>query len=140
MRDLVVPIVGPDRAATQYPFASLVRAGARLAMGSDWSVSTADPLSQIQVAMTRVPPEHPDRESFLPDERLDLATCLDAFTLGSAFVNRIDHLTGTLEPGKLADVAVVDRDLVGLRPEEVGSARCVLTMVEGEVVYRDPKV
>ncbi len=140
MRDLVVPIVGPDRAATQYPFASLVRAGARLAMGSDWSVSTADPLSQIQVAMTRVPPEHPDRESFLPDERLDLATCLDAFTLGSAFVNRIDHLTGTLEPLKLADVAVVDRDLVALRPEEVGSARCVLTMVEGEVVYRDPKV
>jgi predicted amidohydrolase YtcJ len=90
--------------------------------------------------MTRVPPEHPDREAFLPDERLDLATCLDAFTLGSAFVNRLDDETGTLEEGKLADVAVVDRDLFALAPEAVGSARCVLTMVEGEVVYRDPEV
>jgi predicted amidohydrolase YtcJ len=136
MRDLNLPILGPERAATQYPFASLIRSGARLAMGSDWSVTTADPLPQIQVAMTRVPEEHPDREPFLPGERLDLATCLDAFTLGSAFVNQLDDLTGTIEVGKLADLAVLDRDLFELAPEEVGSARCVMTLVEGEVVHR----
>ncbi|MFL5798014.1 MAG: amidohydrolase [Actinomycetota bacterium] len=140
MRDLNLPILGPERSGTQYPFASLVRSGARLAMGSDWSVTTADPLPQIQVAMTRVPEEHPDREPFLPDERLDLATCLDAFTLGSAFVNRLDDLTGTIEVGKLADLAVLDRDLFTLPPEEVGSAGCVLTLVEGEVVCGDPRV
>ncbi|HEY7281496.1 MAG TPA: amidohydrolase [Actinomycetota bacterium] len=136
MRDLNVPFLGPERSRTQYPFRSLVAAGARLAMGSDWSVSTADPLAEIQVAMTRVPQDTPDREPFLPDERLDLATCLEAFTLGSAYVNRLDDVTGTLEPGKFADLAVVDRDLFELVPNEVGDARCLLTMVEGEVVYR----
>ena len=140
MRELCLPILGPDRAATQYPFAALVRSGARLAMGSDWSVTTADPLAQIQVAMTRVPEDHPEREPFLPDERLDLATCLDAFTLGSAFVNQLDDVTGTIEVGKLADLAVLDRDLFALAPEEVGSARCLMTVVEGEVVHRDPSV
>jgi predicted amidohydrolase YtcJ len=105
-------------------------------MGSDWSVTTADPLPQMQVALTRVPPEDPDAEPFLPDERLDLRTCLEAFTLGSAFVNRLDDETGTLAPGKFADLAVVDRDLFALAPNEIGDARCVLTMVEGEVVHR----
>jgi hypothetical protein len=140
MRDLNLPILGPERSATQYPFRSLVAAGARLAMGSDWSVSTADPLAQIQVAVTRVPQDQPDGERFLPNERLDLATCLEAFTLGSAFVDRLDDVTGTLEPGKFADLAVVDRDLFALAPNEIGDARCLLTMVEGEVVYRDPEV
>ncbi len=137
MRDLTLPFLGPERSATQYPFRSLVAAGARLAMGSDWSVSTADPLAQIQVAVTRVPQDQRDGEPFLPDERLDLATCLEAFTLGSAFVNRLEDETGKLEPGKLADLAVVDRDLFGLPPSEVGDTRCILTMVEGEVVYRE---
>jgi predicted amidohydrolase YtcJ len=136
MRELNLPFLGPERAATQYPFRSLVRSGARLAMGSDWSVTTADPLPQMQVALTRVPPEDPDAEPFLPDERLDLRTCLEAFTLGSAFVNRLDDETGTLAPGKFADLAVVDRDLFALAPNEIGDARCVLTMVEGEVVHR----
>jgi hypothetical protein len=140
MRDLTLPFLGPERSATQYPFRSLVASGARLAMGSDWSVSTADPLAQIQVAVTRVPQDEPDGELFLPNERLDLATCLEAFTLGSAFADRLDDVTGTLEPGKFADLAVVDRDLFALAPEEIGDARCVLTMVEGEVVYRDPEV
>jgi predicted amidohydrolase YtcJ len=140
MRDLCLPFLGPERTVTQYPFRSLQRAGARLAMGSDWSVSTADPLQQIQVAMTRVPVDHPDREPFLPDERLDLTACLDAFTLGSAFVNHLDDVTGTIEQGKLADLAVLDCDLSTLAPEEVGSARCLLTIVEGEIVHRDPAV
>jgi len=140
MRDLNLPILGPERTATQYPFASFVRSGARLAMGSDWSVTTANPLEQIQVAVTRVPPDRPDREPFLPDERIDLVTCLEAFTLGSAFVNRLDDLTGTLEVGKLADLAILDRDPFAVAPGEIGSVRCVLTTVEGEVVHRDPGV
>jgi predicted amidohydrolase YtcJ len=83
-----------------------------------------------------VPPDTPDGDPFLPDERLDLATCLEAFTLGSAFVNRLDDVTGTLEPGKFADIAVLDRDPFALPPEELETASCVLTTVEGEVVYR----
>jgi predicted amidohydrolase YtcJ len=135
MRDLCIPFLGPERSATQYPFRSLADAGARLAFGSDWSVTTADPWPQIQVAVTRVPVDHPEREPFLPGQALDLEDCLDAFTLGSAFVNRLDEETGTLEPGKLADLAVVDRDPFAAQPGALHEVRTALTMVGGAVVY-----
>jgi predicted amidohydrolase YtcJ len=138
LRDLNLPFLGPERTAHQYPFASLARSGARLAMGSDWSVTTADPLRQIQVALTRVPFNLPDREPFLPHERLDLATALRAFTMGSAWVNHLDAETGSLEPGKLADLVVLDRDLTAVPPDSLGQAGVLLTMVEGQVVHRDP--
>src|SRR6266702_4807455 len=87
----------------------------------------AHPLRQIQVALTRVPFARPDREPFLPDQRLDLETALRAFTMGSAWVNNLDAETGSIEPGKLADLAVVDADLPALAPHEVGTAKVVLT-------------
>ena len=135
MRDLNVPILGPERVRTQYPFASLRHAGARLAFGSDWSVTTADPLEIVQVAVTRVPFDEPDAESFLPAERLDLEAALEAATAGSAFVNHLDGFTGSIRDGMAADLAVVDRDLFGAEPMEVGHAQIDLTMVAGEAVF-----
>ena len=104
-------MLGPDRAGWQYPFASLRRTGARLAGGSDWTVSTANPLLEIEVATRRVAPETRDVAPFLPDERLSLDAALGAFTIGSAYVNHLDAETGTIEVGKLADLVVLDRDL-----------------------------
>jgi predicted amidohydrolase YtcJ len=135
MVDLTIPFLGRERSAWQYPFASLVRSGARLAFGSDWSVSTANPLREIQVAVTRRPDDGPSQPSFLPDERVDLETALTAFTAGSAFVNHLDEETGTVEVGKLADLAVLDRDVFELDPMEIGSARVLMTLVDGEPVY-----
>jgi predicted amidohydrolase YtcJ len=138
MRDLCLPALGPGRSATQYPFRALAEAGARLAFGSDWSVSTADPWPQIQVAVTRVPVDHPEREPLLPGQALDLEACLEAFTMGSAFVNRLDEESGTLEPGKLADLTVVDRDPLAAEPGSLHQVRTALTLVEGAVVYERP--
>ena len=107
------PVLGSERAGWQYPFASLKRAGARLAGGSDWTVSTANPLLEIEVATRRVAPETRDLDPFLPDERLTLDEALEAFTLGSAFVNHLDSVTGSIEVGKQADLVVLDRDLPG---------------------------
>jgi predicted amidohydrolase YtcJ len=133
MRDLTIPFLGPERTRLQYPFASLRRAGARLAFGSDWPVSSPDPLAQIHVAVTRTPPDEPG-EPFLPEQRLDLPAALEAFTIGSAYVNRLEETTGSIEPGKLADLAVVDRDLFA--PDARASdARVVLTLVEGRAVH-----
>jgi predicted amidohydrolase YtcJ len=135
MDELTIPFLGPERSSRQYPFRSLARSGARLAMGSDWNVSTADPLAQIEVATTRVAPETRDRDPLLPDERLDVGTALSAFTAGSAYVNHIDRETGTIEPGKLADLAVIDRDLLSPDAGPIGDARVELTMVGGRVVH-----
>jgi predicted amidohydrolase YtcJ len=134
MDELTIPFLGPERTGNQYPFGSLVRAGARLAMGSDWSVSTADPLAQIEVATTRVAPDTRDAEPLLPEERIDIDTALTAFTAGSAYVNHLDE-TGAIEPGKLADLAVIDRDILAPDAGPVGDARVLLTMVGGRVVH-----
>src|SRR5258708_38412676 len=87
MEELPIPFLGPDRSRLQYPFAELLASGARLAMGSDWAVTTANPLEQLEVAVTRVDPEHRGNSPFLPEQRLRLDDALDAFTAGSAYVN-----------------------------------------------------
>lgn len=133
MDELTIPFLGPERAARQYPFAGLVRAGARLALGSDWSVSTPEPLLQIEVAVTRVDPERRDGEPFLPEERLAPEAAVEAFTRGSAFLNRLDQETGTVEPGKAADLVVLDHDPFAEGP--IGDARAVLTIAGGTVVH-----
>ncbi len=138
MDELTIPFLGPVRTTWQYPFASLRRAGAMLCMGSDWSVSTPDPLLEMEVAVERVADRsRGTRDPFLADERLTLDDALAAFTIGSAYVNHLDDETGTLEVGKLADLAVLDRDLFALGAGPIGDARVVLTLVEGDVVYED---
>ena len=141
MRDLTVPFLGPVRSAWQYPFASLARSGARLAGGSDWSVSTPNVLQEVEVAVNRVVPGSRGMEPpFLPDERIDLDAALRAFTSGGAWVDRLDAAAGSLEPGMLADLVVLDRDLYDRGAGEIGDARVLLTMVDGDPVHLDPEL
>jgi hypothetical protein len=141
MDDLTIPFLGPERTAWQYPFRSLLDAGARLAMGSDWAVSTPNPFEEMEVAVTRVYPDSRGAvEPFLPDQALDLPTAIRAFTLGSAFVNHLDADTGSIEAGKLADLAVVDRDLFAPDAGPIGEARVLGTIVGGEVVFEAPEL
>jgi predicted amidohydrolase YtcJ len=134
MDELTIPFLGDERAGYQYPFASLLRAGARLAMGSDWAVTTANPLEQIEVAVTRVDPEHRDNPPFLPAERLTLDEAVAAFTAGSAFVNH-DSDGGRLEVGARADMVVLDRDIRTGPPGQIADARVELTVASGRVVH-----
>ena len=129
-------VLGPERTAWQYPFRALLRTGARLAMGSDWAVSTPDPLAEMELAITRVDDRDRAMEPFLPDERLTLDEALAAFTRGSAFVNHLDD-TGVLGPGMLADLAVLDRDIDDPAERSLGDARVVATIVGGEPVFED---
>jgi hypothetical protein len=129
--DLTIPFIGDERAAFQYPWRSLLDTGARLALGSDWGVSTPDPFEILHVAVERVHPDAVDRV-FFPDERITLAEAVEAYTLGSAYVNHREHDTGSLAPGKLADLVVVDRDIFAEGPH---GALVDLTMIGGEVVH-----
>jgi hypothetical protein len=140
MRELTLPFLDPERAGWQYPWASLRRAGAVLAFGSDWTVSTADPLAEIEVAVRRVSPEDRHAEPFLPAERLDLPAALDAFTTGSAYALRLEAETGSVTPGKLADLAVLDRDPFDEAAGPLGDVRVLATLVEGEPVHADPSL
>jgi hypothetical protein len=139
MVDLTIPFLGAERTRWQYPFGSLVRAGARLAGGSDWSVSTANVVEEIQVAVMRSYPDPDvDPAPLLPEEAVDVATGLRAFTAGAAWVNHLDVETGTLESGKAADLVVLDRDVVASDPSDLREARVLLTLVEGRPVHAAP--
>jgi predicted amidohydrolase YtcJ len=134
MEELTLPFLGRDRAEMQYPFGDLLRSGATLAMGSDWSVTTANPLEEIEVAVTRVDPEKRDTAPFLPEQALPLQVALAAFTAGSAYVNH-DQDGGSLAIGKRADLAVIDRNLFAPSSGPVADARVDLTVASGRVVY-----
>ncbi len=137
MDELTIPFIGPERTARQYVFGDLLRSGARLAAGSDWAVSSANPLRAIHVAVNRSlqGSAGPQAEPFLPGQSLELAEALAAYTIGSAYVNHLDDETGTIEPGKLADLVVLDRDPFAGPKSEIGSTGVVATYVQGEPVY-----
>ncbi|WP_344125138.1 amidohydrolase [Luedemannella flava] len=134
MDELTIPFLGGRLAARQYPFGDLWRAGVRLAAGSDWPVSSPDPLWGAHVAVNRALPGQ-SRPPFLPGQALDLATVLTAYTAGSAYVNHLEHETGTIEVGKDADLTVLDRDPFDHPADEIGATRVARTYMQGELVY-----
>ncbi|GAA3089042.1 amidohydrolase [Streptomyces roseofulvus] len=134
MDNLTIPFLGPERAAWQYPFGSLLRAGATLAAGSDWPVSSPNPIEGIHVAVNRRDPEAGDDRVFYPEERLDLLSALTAYTAGTAHVNGLDD-AGSLLPGHLADLVVLDRDILAAPADEIAEARVERTYVGGRLVH-----
>ncbi|MFE5005444.1 amidohydrolase [Streptomyces sp. NPDC056696] len=136
MDDLTIPFLGPERSAWQYPFGDLHRSGATLAAGSDWPVSSPDPIEAIHVAVNRVLPDAaPGTPVFLPEQRIGLDAALTAYTAGSAYVNHLDDVTGSITAGRLADLVVLDRDPFAAPTEEIGATRVLETFVGGERVY-----
>jgi len=137
MEKLTIPFIGRDRADMQYPFADLVRSGARIAMGSDWSVTTANPLKQMEVAVNRIDPQNRSNAPFLPEQRLTLAQAISGFTLGTAYVNHDDE-SGSIEVGKRADLVVLDRNVFAAPAAELSDASAELTISSGRVVFERP--
>jgi predicted amidohydrolase YtcJ len=136
MDELTIPFLGPERSSWQYPFADLLREGAVLAAGSDWPVSSPDPIQGIHVAVNRVGPGA-DAEAFLPEQRLPLGVALGAYTAGTAYVNHLDD-TGTIAVGNLADLAVLDRDPFAGPASEICRTTVEQTFVGGRRVYAAP--
>ena len=139
MDDLTIPFLGERRSAWQYPFRSLQDAGSQLCAGSDWPVSSPNPLRGAHVAVNRSLPADAGghgRDPFLPQQRLDLAAILAAYTSGSARVNGLDAVTGSIREGLDADFAVIDADLSHIGNHEICRAAVTATWVRGQLVYQ----
>ena len=139
IRDLTVPRLGPERSRGIYPIRTLHEAGARIALGSDWPVTTMDPLQAIEVAVTRVDPDaaDADAEAFLPGERIDIGTAVEAATLGSARAIGRGDVSRSIAVGKRADLIVVSENIFEIPASAIGSARVLLTLYAGRAVFRD---
>jgi hypothetical protein len=136
MVELTVPFLGEERSAWQYPFSSLLAAGATLCAGSDWPVSSPNPLEGAHVAVNREAPDAFLDEPFYPAEAISLAAVLGAYTSGSARVNGLETMTGSIRPGLDADFAVVDADLAHVSPVDIGAAAVTSTWVRGACAYQ----
>jgi len=137
MVDLTLPLLSADRAGRQYPFGELSAAGANVVAGSDWPVSTPDPLQAIHVAVNRTAHGLDGRvgtEPFLPEQALSLEAAMIAYTRGSAWINGRDK-AGVIAPGNVADLVVLDRDPFD-DPTRIGAATVVSTWIDGQAVYR----
>jgi predicted amidohydrolase YtcJ len=138
IRDLTEPYLGPERSRWLYPIRSLAASGAVLAAGSDWSVSSMNPLEAIEVAITRCDPDLLTCDKpWIPEERVDLPTILAAYTIGGAWAGFEERESGSLEPGKLADLIVLDKNLFRIPPGEISEAEVLVTMFEGRPVFGD---
>lgn len=137
MRDLTEPRIGPRRARWQYPIATMAKTGAIMAGGSDWFVSSLDPLQAIQVAVTRQSPDDSTDVAFFPEERVDVPTMLKAYTLGGALASDAEADRGTIAVGKLADLIVLSADLRKVSPYRISKTPVVMTVLGGREVWRD---
>ncbi len=132
---LAISIVGQARVDRFYAIRSIVDTGATLAGGSDWPVSSLNPLDAIEVAVRRQDPAGTDGQILRASERVDLTTILDAYTRHGAWLMRLDDKTGSIESGKRADLIVLDRNLFDIAPEDINEARVLMTLMDGREVF-----
>ncbi len=135
--ELTMPKLGPQRSRWLYPIGSLLNSGAVVVFGSDWFVTSGNPLLGIETAVTRRNPLTDSSQSFIDSERIDLADAIAAYTINSAYVNFMEKETGSIEVGKLADLIVLDRNLFEIEPHEISDAQVLLTLLDGKPVYGD---
>lgn len=137
VEELTLPFVSEAARHQQYVFGSLLRAGARLACGSDWPVSEAEPLLGMHVAVNRRAPDMgPEDEPLLPDEALTVVEALAGYTTGSTYLNGLEDVSGRLEVGYAADVVAVDADLLAGDPMALARTRVTHTWADGRSVFR----
>ena len=142
---LNLPVVGLDRVHRMYPIASIAESGAMLVGGSDWNVSSLNPLDAIEVAVLRhdwqandalTNDELSQLDVLNRSERVDLDTMLKAYTINAAWSMHQEALTGSLTPGKRADIVVLSDDLFAIPPQLISTVKVEKTFIDGQLVYQ----
>ncbi len=138
-QNLEIPSLGIERVSNMYPIRSIQAAGGVVLGGSDWNYGNLDPLLSIETAITRDNPHGPIGDSdfeILGDEFVDLATMIDAYTINGAWQIHAEGVSGSIEAGKRADIAIYDRNLFEIDVYEISEAKVDLSIFDGRVVYR----
>ena len=130
--------IGPVRAKTTYAFRTFLDHKVRLALGTDWPVAPLDPLATIYAAVTRATLDGRRNDGWVPEQKISVAEAVQAYTLGSAYAEFQETEKGTLEPGKLADMVIIDKDIFSIPPAEIRDAKVDATVVGGKVVWQRP--
>ncbi len=127
--------IGKERAKTTYAFRSLLDAGATLAFGTDWTVAPLNPILTVYAAATRRTLDGKNSKGWIPEQKISVEEAVRAYTVGSAYAEFQDTVKGSITVGKLADMVILSRDIFKIDPKDIESAKVVLTIVDGRVVY-----
>lgn len=127
--------IGHERSKTTYAFRTLLDHGVRLAFGSDWTVAPLNPMLGLYAAVTRATLDGKNPGGWFPEQKLTLQEAIETYTMGSAYAEFGEKDKGSLTPGKLGDVVVLDTDLFTIAPEKIKNAAVRWTIVGGKVVY-----
>ncbi len=128
--------IGAERSKGTYAFRTLLDTGAVLAFGSDWTVAPLNPLLGLKAAVTRQTLDGKHPGGWIPQQKLTLDEAVRAYTVGSAYAEFAEQVKGTLSPGKLADLVMLDRDLYQIDTADIDKARVVLTVMDGQIVWQ----
>jgi predicted amidohydrolase YtcJ len=131
--------LGGERIRYAYDFRSLLDSGATLAFGSDWPVAPMEPLMGIYAAVTRRTLDNRNPNGWIPEQKISVAEAVHAYTVGSAYAQFDDKIKGSLEPGKLADLAVLSKDIFHIDPVQIEDTHVDLTILDGRVIYEAPQ-
>lgn len=135
-RPVVVPRVGVLRAKSSYAWRTLLEQGIPLGGGSDSPVESFDPLWGIYCAVTRCDQNGMPRGGWHPEQRLHIEEAVRLYTQGSAYLSFDEQNKGTIEAGKFADFAILNRDILAARPEDILSTKVIMTVIDGKICYR----
>lgn len=131
------PVLGPERSRWLYPIRTVAESGAMIVGGSDWSVTSMNPLEAIQVAVTRRGISDGPGTPWISEEVVDLPLMIAAYTINGAYVNFQEQETGSIEVGKAADLIVLNRNLFEIPRHEMHNVKVELTLLDGQVVYQE---
>ena len=127
---------GEELSSTSYAFGTAKELGIHVSYGTDSPVENCNPFPNLYSAVTRRDQKGWPEGGFFPEERVDIEDAVDAYTIGSAYNEFAEDFKGRLKPGYLADMAVLDTDIFTCRPEEIRTILPVMTIVDGQIVYR----
>lgn len=131
--------IGPERIKTTYAFNSLLKSGAILAFGSDWTVAPLDPLAGIYAAVTRRTLDNRHPEGWIPEEKISVEEAIKGYTINAAYAEFSEKEKGSIEPGKLADLVILDRNILKIKLEDIRSTRVLMTIVDGRIIFDRPE-
>ncbi|HEX2833631.1 MAG TPA: amidohydrolase [Thermoanaerobaculia bacterium] len=127
--------LGAERVKGAYAWRTVLNAGGRLALGSDFPVEQVNPFLGLHSAVTRQDQKNWPEGGWMPHERLTLAEAIRGFTSDAAYAAFEEKSRGTIEPGKLADLTIVEGDLYATPPSDLWKTKVKMTVVGGEIVF-----
>ena len=127
--------IGHDRASRTYAFRTFLDHGVRLAFGTDWSVAPLNPMLGVYAAVTRETLDGKNPKGWFPEQQLNVAETVSAYTMGSAYAEFQDQEKGSITVGKLADMVILSNDIFSIPPDKIKDVKVTKTFVGGKLVW-----